>query len=430
MRFRSTSRWYSCLTEADEVAIAKAAKDLQEFKPKSLFVCAGDVSADQHASRVVARLRQTDHDLHVWGIGGRCLEQLDAELLYRSEDLTVIGLIGVFKVLPLLAKVRKHVLEEIGKNRPDCVLLVDYGGFNLNLAGQLRQRFPDLPILYLISPQVWGSRPWRIKKIAATISKMLVIFPFEETLYKSKGINAEFVGHPLTEKYSGVDAPAAKAEFCETYGLDPAKPIVGIFPGSRTSEVRGFMPLLLQAITWLKRDRPEIQFVLSQTSPKLAEHIYDKISKADANSLVGETLRLIPSEDNTGLMASSDILWTKSGTTTLEATFMEKPMLVFYRADWLTFMIFLCFKRVQFAALPNLLAGRMLVPELFQLDCRAEQLVRYTRDWLDVPAAREAISAELKSIKSYLNKGDFAANAASNIQPVLDSGAKQLRVIE
>jgi lipid-A-disaccharide synthase len=129
---------------------------------------------------------------------------------------------------------------------------------------------------------------------------------------------------------------------------------------------------------------------------------------------------MVNSDDNRALMASSDLLWTKSGTTTLEAAFMERPMIVYYRGDWLSFPLFILFKRVKYVSWPNLLAGRMLVPELFQLDCRAEQLVRYTRDLLDVPGARESITNQLRDIKSYLTKGDFAANAAEHMQAVLE----------
>jgi hypothetical protein len=124
---------------------------------------------------------------------------------------------------------------------------------------------------------------------------------------------------------------------------------------------------------------------------------------------------LVPAEDNQGLMAASDVLWAKSGTTTLEAAFMERPMVVFYRGDWISYLLFLFFKTVKYVAWPNLLAARMMVPELIQLDCRAAELVRYTRDWLDVPGARTATREELKRIKSYLAKGDFVANAATEL---------------
>src|SRR2546430_1766401 len=137
--------------------------------------------------------------------------------------------------------------------------------------------------------------------------------------------------------------------------------------------------------------------------------MYDGFIKMRALPLMGNTIKLVNREDNTLLMAGSDILWTKSGTTTLEAGMLEKPMLVFYKGDWLSYSLFLLLKRVKYVAWPNLLAGKMLVPELLQLDCRAEQLVRYTRDWLDVPAARKDIAQGLHDIKVHFDKGNFAA---------------------
>ena len=404
-------------------------QELQPRRRKSIFISSGDVSGDQHAARLIARLKETEPDIDVWGIGGNELEKCGVELLYHAHSLTVVGLAGSIKFIPRLTKIRTHILAELEKRQPDCVILVDYGGFNLRMARTIHRRFPNLPIIYFISPQVWGSRPYRIKTIKENVSKMLVIFPFEETLYRSHGVEAHFVGHPITERYADFDRAQAKAAFCDKHNLDPEKPIVGIFPGSRTHEIVSFMPLLMQAVSWLLKERPQIQFVLSQATPKLSQLIHDAMSASKMETVAGRSLKLVPSEDNLGLMAAGDILWTKSGTITLEATFCERPMLVYYRADWLSFILFVLFKSVKYVAWPNLLAGRLLVPELIQLDCRAEQLVRYTRDWLDVPAARAEISAELKRIKGYLHQGHFASNAAAEVRKTLNArDARPLQV--
>jgi lipid-A-disaccharide synthase len=401
----------------------------------SLFICAGDISGDNHASRLVSILKERDPDLKVWGVGGPELEKQGAELLFNSQDLTVIGIVNVLKMLPMLGQVRSELLRQISERKPDAVLLVDYGGFNLNLAGRIRAAHPSLPIVYFISPQVWGSRPWRINNVARSITKMMVIFPFEETLYRSRNIDAHFVGHPITEQYQNLSEGISREDFCAKHGLDAAKPIIGIFPGSRVAEIKSFMPVLLQAATWLRAERPDIQFVMSQANPKIGDAIYAQLVKsgktANAAHPTEGFLKIVTGEDNRALMASSDILWTKSGTTTLEAAFMERPMIVYYRGDWISFPLFILFKRVKYVSWPNLLAGRMLVPELFQLDCRAEQLVRYTRDLLDVPAARESITRQLRDIKSYLTKGDFAANAAEHMQAVLDKATmRELKVAD
>jgi lipid-A-disaccharide synthase len=388
------------------------------------MVCAADPSGDQHAAKVFAELKKTNPDLQIWGVGGPELAKDGAELFYRSENLSVIGIFGAIEKLPMAAAMRAKLLKEMAVRRPECVVLVDFGGFNLNLAVALHKRFPDTPVIYFISPQVWGSRPWRINVIKQCCSKALVIFPFEQELYRRNGIDAHFVGHPITERFADMDLGELRRQFCQKYSLNPDKPIIGIFPGSRAGEVHNFMPMIMQAISWLHRLRPEIQFAMSQANPRTAGLIIDGIAKEGGQALIGTTLKLTNSEDNQGLMAASDLLWTKSGTTTLEAAMMEKPMLVFYRGDWLSYIIFMLFKRVKYVALPNLLAGKMLVPELIQLDCRAEQLVRYTRDWLDVPAARADIAEGLRGIKSYLSQGNFAANTAAELQKTLTAGKR------
>ena len=394
---------------------------MQPLRRKSIFISSGDVSGDQHAARLIAKLKEQEPELHVWGIGGEQLEKTGVELLYHAHSLTVVGLAESIKFIPKLKKIGQHILAELEKRQPDCVILVDYGGFNLRLARTIRRQFPDLPIIYFISPQVWGSRPYRIKTIKENVSKILVIFPFEETLYRERGIEAHFVGHPITERYASVNLAQARLDFCQRHSLDPQKHIVGIFPGSRSHEIKSFMPILMQAISWLSKERPDVQFVLSQATPKLSELIYDRIEAANMTIRLGRDLKVVPADDNQGLMAASDVLWTKSGTITLEAMFCERPMLVYYRADWLSFILFVLFKSVKYVAWPNLLAGRMLVPELIQLDCRAEQLVRYTRDWLDVPAARAEIRAELGRFKGYLHQGHFASNAADEVQKTLNA---------
>lgn len=393
---------------------------------KSLFVCSGDPSGDVHASSLVFQLKQQYPDLVIWGVGGPKMQEAGVDLLFNSQDFAVIGFANIIGKVPLFTKMRSTLLSEITKRKPDGILLVDFGGFNLNLAASVKKDSPEIPIVYFISPQIWGSRPWRVRVIAAHVTKMLTIFPFEETLYREKGVDAKFVGHPLTEKLLDIDFKGLREEFCAKNKLDPERPIIGIFPGSRGQEIKAFMPMILQAISWLNAERPELQFVLSQASPKIADHIYSQIDEHKKTRFLDSVLRLVPSEENHGLMASSDILWTKSGTTTLEAAFMERPMIIFYRGDWISYTLYVCVKTVQYIGWPNLLAGRMLVPELIQLDCRAEQLVQYTRDWLDVPAARTAISDELRSIKAFFRKGDFVANAAAELSKTLNLKAPQL----
>lgn len=382
---------------------------------KSLFVMVGDMSADQHTAHIIAKLKRESPDVHVWGCGGPAMIAQGLEALHNCEDFTIIGIFEVFKHLRFFIKLRAQLLKEITRRKPSAVMLVDMGTFNLQLSVDIHKRFPDLPILYFISPQVWGSRPWRMNTMAKTISKVLVIFPFEELIYEKKNIPARFVGHPLLKNIPSSEELKTRDQFSGAHGLNPQKTIVAVFPGSRRKEVHDFMPMILSAIRTIHSDRPDIQFVISQVTEPLGEIVKGNIARAKMNDQLGKTLFPVVASDNYNLMHVADLVWVKSGTTALEVTLFGKPMLAFYKADWASYFVWCMFKRVKYIVWPNMLAGEGLVPELIQLDCRAEQLVKYTRDLLDVPTLRSQISARLLTLRDQLGQGDYAANVAEEI---------------
>lgn len=387
---------------------------------RSIFVMVGEMSADMHAAAVIGRMR-TDHpELHFFGVGGTRMEEAGVELLHNCQAFSVVGIFEVLRFLPRLKKLRSEVLAEIARRKPAAALLVDYGGFNLNLAASLSRQFPDLPIVYFISPQVWASRPWRINTIKETVTRMLTIFPFEESLYRSKGVDAKFVGHPLAERLENEKYSRDRDEACRRLGLDPDRPVVAIFPGSRRGEIHSLLPTALAAARWLGEERPQLQFALSQASLELAPTIARTMRTKGFTDSASKQLILVPPGETLTLMSAADIVWAKSGTTTLECALMGKPMLVFYKASWLSFLLFLLFKQIKHVSWPNILAARLLVPELIQLDCRPELFVRYTRDWLDVPGARDDIARALISLRSRLGSGDFAASAGGDILSIIE----------
>jgi lipid-A-disaccharide synthase len=391
---------------------------LNENAP-SLLVVVGDLSADRHASKVLAKLKESAPQLKVWGIGSESMKREGAELLLDCKDFSSIGIVGILKLVPFLIGLRKRLLAEMAVRKPQAVLLVDYGGFNLFFAEGIKKQFPSTPVLYFISPQVWGSRPWRIKTIAKTITKMLVIFPFERTLYEEHKVPVRFVGHPLAQDVESFNVIGnSREEFCHATGLRAKDPIIAVFPGSRKSEIKILMPVLMQGMNWLFSERPNVQFVISEANEDLGKQIRLLFGPVDADKRNLQPVYISASK-NQALLASADLVWAKSGTTTLEVTLFGKPMLVFYRGDWLSYFIFLALKMVRRVSWPNLLAGRELVPELIQLDCRAEQLVKYSRDLLDVPKLREEISAELLSLRDQLGEGDFASACAEEILKVV-----------
>jgi lipid-A-disaccharide synthase len=206
-------------------------------------------------------------------------------------------------------------------------------------------------------------------------------------------------------------------------GIDASRPIIGIMPGSRLSEIRDMIPVILQSIAWLQRLSPEIQFVISQANGSISQEIEkcggQKLSKLKNNGGVF----LAPIGGNQQVMAYSDLLWVKSGTSTLEAALAAKPMLIFYRADWVSYLVFLMFKRLKYVGMPNLLCGFELAPELMQLDCRAEQFVRRSLDYLDVPELRVETVQEMATLKEMLGSTEFPKAAAVEVCKTLELSA-------
>ncbi len=401
-------------------------KEVSDSQPeagraKKLMIIAGDVSADKHVGLVLARLKELAPDMEIWGgVGGECMKAAGVEYLYDLREMNAIGLTEVVKHIPKAWRIGHALLDSIRTRKPDVLLLVDFGAFNLRVAKKIRKEFPNQQIVYFISPQVWASRPWRINTVAETISKMLVIFPFEEELYKSRGIDARFIGHPLTQQIPHESELMGRDEFARKYGLDPRKPIVAVLPGSRKQEIKQHLSMCLRAVEELYQDRPDTQFVISKASDDLDGLFKSCHGRERTEKLLGKNLVYIEGRDNYNLFNNADVIWAKSGTTTLEVSFFGKPMLIFYRGSWLSFSAVTIFKTVKNVGLPNILAGRTLVPELLQLDCRPQQLVRYTRDLLDVPGLRKEISEELKSLRRSLGDNDYITACTKELLETLE----------
>lgn len=386
---------------------------------RSIFIMVGDPSADRHVGKLVTKLKEQMPDLHIWGVGGQQMREAGVELLFDCADISVLGLLETVRHIPKLLRVRREIFSKIAERLPEMVLLVDFGGFNLRVASLLRKKYPKLLMYYFISPQVWGSRPWRINTLASTINKMLCTFPFEEPLYEDHNVPVRFVGNPVINNIPTLEELPPKEEFCKTMGIDPNRPLISIFPGSRKREIADIVPISLEAIAWLLKTRPDLQFVLVPAHEVLAQAITEAIEANKMQDLMGKTLFMCRRDQNYTAIKACDLVWAKSGTTTLEVSLFGKPMLIYYRALWATYLIFCIFKTVKRVGWPNLLAGYDLIPELIQLDCRAEQLVRYTGDLLDVPALRQEISEKLLSLRRQLGEREYATEAASEIVKAL-----------
>ncbi len=385
----------------------------------AMTIVVGDISADNYIGPMVAKLLKLKPDLEIFGVGGPQMEKNGVKLLTNCSDLSVIGIFETIALFPRLAKLRSQILQQISEKRPKLVLLVDFSGFNLILAKSIKAKFKDLPIYYFISPQIWGSRPWRIHSIKQAIDKMFVIFPFEVDIYKSHNIPVKFVGHPLLTKIQF--SQYSKEKFCQKYNLQTDQPIIAVFPGSRKLEIANITPVFFDAICELAKTKPQMQFIISKANEFLAQKISDLLAKNKNYALLKDKITFIDSSDNYELFNACDLVWAKSGTTTLEATIFKKPLIVVYRGSYLSYFFYLIFRQTKLVSLPNILYRDYMTPELMQKRFTVKNLISDTNDILNVPEIRLNMIQMLESLTEKLGQGNYIDNLTAEILALFET---------
>lgn len=363
-------------------------------------VLAGEASGDILGSRLLAALRRHCPDLQVEGIGGPLMEAEGLASLYPMERLSVMGFVEPLKRLPELLRIRGAVYRHFRDHPPDLFLGIDSPDFNLHLERKLRRA--GVTTAHLVSPTVWAWRAGRIKGISQAVDRMLCLFPFELPIYREHNVPATFVGHPLADEIPrDVDQAAART----TLGLPAGEKILALLPGSRGGEVGQLAPLFLEAAAELVRRQPDLKLVLPAAN---------EVREAQLRDLLGQypglPLTLLRGHSREA-MAAADAVLLASGTATLEAMLLKRPMVVAYRLSPLTWTLVSRLIKTPWAALPNILAGRELVPELIQDDATAPALVAAVAPLLgDTPQAEEQVRA-FDAIHAELALG-FADQAA------------------
>lgn len=318
-------------------------------------VLAGEASGDFLGARVLEALRSRHPDLVIEGIGGPLMEAQGLRSMFPMERLSVMGFVEPLKRLPELLRIRRTVFNYFSANPPDIFLGIDAPDFNLPLERKLRAR--RVITAHLVSPSVWAWRQGRIRRIARAVDLMLCLFPFETALYKDYGVPARFVGHPLADEIAGGQDNAAARH---ALGLDPETHSLALLPGSRAEEVRRLAPLFLQAARLLRQANPGLGFVIPAANAARAVEL--KALLADFPEL---EVTLVSGRSREVMTACHAVLLA-SGTATLEAALLERPMVVAYRMGSLTWLLVKRLVKTPYAALPNILAGGALVPELLQ----------------------------------------------------------------
>jgi len=373
--------------------------------PRLLISC-GEASGDLYGAELVRHLREQVPGLDAFGLGGDRLQAEGASLLAHVRDLAVVGLLEVVSHLRHLRAVFGRVLEEAERHRPDAAVLVDYPDFNLRLARALHRR--GIPVIYYVSPQLWAWRRGRIHDIRASVARMLVIFPFEEALYRDAGVPVSFVGHPLV---SLVHPPADPVTPRRELGLDPERPVVALLPGSRAKEVAHNLPPMAASVDALAAARPELQFVAAVAAsldPTLIRR-----------GLGDRPVTIVHDRTHAALSAATAAI-VASGTATVEAALLGAPMVVVYRLSPWTYRLGRRFVRVPYYAMVNLIGGRRVVPELIQGDFTADRVLGEIVPLLDDTETRRQMQRDLHEVREKLGAPGASARAAAVVAPYLN----------
>lgn len=372
--------------------------------PLEILVSAGEASGDMYAARLAVAL-QKHVKVHLFGMGGPKMREADVELVADASEIAVVGITEVLRKLPAVWRAWRRLEREAKRRKPALAITVDSPGFNFGLARRLKRQ--GIRNVYFISPQIWAWRPRRMRWIQRRFERVLVIFPFEEELYRKAGVKVDFVGHPLVDS---VHAKMTRDEFAARFGLDATRKIVAILPGSRRSEVERNMPEIARAC---KRMRDSgAQFVIA-AGPGLKSELFQM--HADWKIVEGATY---------DSLAAADCAIVSSGTATVEAALLGTPMVVVYRVSPVTAMIARRLVRTPLFGMVNLISGREVVPELIQEKFTAEVLEQELRTLLESASARNRQKESLAAVRAKLGRGGSIERAAEIIAGMLSQNRR------
>lgn len=381
-----------------------------EHRAHRVVVVAGEPSGDRHAADFVVALKRLDPELHFSGMGGAAMHHAGVEIVVDSTHLAVVGLVEVLAHYGEIRGALRRMQDHIKVIRPDLLVLVDYVEFNLRLARIAKPL--GIKVLFYISPQVWAWRPSRIKKIGRWIDAMAVLFPFEVDVYRRSGIPVRFVGNPLVDQVK-VSRPAALLR--QAFGLSEDAPVLGLFPGSRLSEIRRHLPVIIQAAKQLRARHSKLQFVMAVAPGLDIEHEIMPLIQAGMN------IRLIE-ERSHDVMAASDALLISSGTATLEAGLLGIPMVILYRISALSYAILKRFILIPDIGLVNIVAGRRIVPEFVQNDATAKNLANAVEELLFNPTRAREVREALRDVRETLGESGGSQRVAEMAKELIDYG--------
>ena len=369
-----------------------------------IFIVAGEPSGDMIGSLLVKQLLQQRPNTKITAIGGDELARAGAEVRFNIvRDLAIIGFAEVIAKFPQIRKLFRNTVDYLREHRPEMVVLIDYPGFNLRLAREAHRL--GIKIVYYVIPQIWAWHKSRINKIKEYVDQSLVILPFEEKLLQEAGANVRYVGHPLLDI---MILTMGRDEVFERFEFDPSKKLIGILPGSRRREVDSLLPIMLEAAEKIQAEDPNVQFVLPLASTVKRERVDGHLASAHVDVKVVNSYRY-------NVRSVMDMALVASGTATLETGLLQCPMVILYRVAYPTWLMAKMLVKVPYAGLINIVAGDMVVPELIQDMCTAQNAADRCLRILSDPAEVKRIKYQLAGVKEKLGGPGASRRAAESI---------------
>lgn len=378
-----------------------------------IMFSAGEASGDLQGAGVAAALKILYPDIKLFGVGGKEMQKAGVEIVYDIADLGVVGFLEIIKNLPRLLKLRKNLKMLMAKERPDVLVAIDYYGFNKHLAVAAKEM--GIPVISYISPKIWASRAARVHEIARTFDHIASIHPWEAELYSKAGAKVTFIGHPLLDI---VKPTMSKEEAYNYFKADPRQPLVLLMPGSRNAEIKNIMPVILAAAEEILQKLPDCQFYM-QVASTISREILQNVLKTYTASV-----RL--AEDCTyDLMHIASAGIVASGTATLETALMNVPTVLVYKLNPLTYFLAKFLVKIPYIGLPNIAAGKKIIPELIQAEASPHNIAQEILGLLSEQKIRRQMMENFKIMRQKLGGGGAVQKAAQVIIDAAVSGGKK-----
>ncbi len=367
------------------------------------MLIAGEPSGDLYGANLMRNLKKVDNSLDFIGAGGKKMEQEGLIGITDMDSLAVIGIKEIFGKYASLKQAFRRLTEIIEKNKPDCLILIDYPGFNLRMAKIAKEK--NVPVFYYISPQIWAWGRNRIKKIKKYVDKMFVILPFEKEFYSQYGVNAEFLGHPLLDI---VKPNLSKEQSFSSFGFNPNETLIGLLPGSRWEEVKLSIPIMAQACKIIAKEVPNVKFGVL---------VSESIDVKKIESLVPHNKQVFHfiKDKNYNFINICDLVLVNSGTATLEVAILAKPMVIIYKVSFLSWLVIKMLVKIPYIGLANIIKGEKIVPELTQFAAIPSKVAKEALSILVDENRIITIQKNLSEVKAKLGKEGASEKTARAI---------------